>query len=130
MSAYLEEEWQWRGVRLSGRIRRSRWASRPEGGASQETWTWVSSLPPAVGTAERIAQELRGHWAVENGIFRVRDVAYDEDRLHGRKIGHSLAILRNVAITLIRREGYPYIPDGWRDIALHKDHGFHLLTKS
>jgi hypothetical protein len=66
---------------------------------------------------------------VENGIFRVRDVTYDEDRLHGRKIGHSLAILRNVAITLIRREGYPYIPDGWRDIAVQEDHGFHLLTK-
>ncbi len=129
MTAYLGEEWHWRGVQLSGRIRRSRWVGGPEGEDSQETWTWVSSLSPAVGTPERIAQELRGHWAVENAIFRVRDVTYDEDRLHGRKIGHSLAILRNVAITLIRREGYPYIPDGWRDIAAQKDHGLHLFTK-
>jgi hypothetical protein len=130
MTAYLAEEWQWRGMQLSGRIRRSRWTGSPEGEHSQETWTWVSSLSPAVGTPERIAQELRGHWAVENGIFRVRDVTYDEDRLHGRKIGHSLAMLRNAAITLIRREGYPYIPDGWRDIAVQNDHGFHLLTKN
>lgn len=130
MTAYLGQEWHWRGVQLSGRIRRSRWLAGQEGEDSQETWTWVSSLSPAVATPERIAQELRGHWAVENAIFRVRDVAYDEDRLHGRKIGHSLAILRNVAITLIRREGYPYIPDGWRDIATHDDHGFHLFTKS
>ncbi len=130
MTAYLGEEWQWRGVQLSGRIRRSRWASRADGGKSQETWTWVSSLSPTVGTPERIARELRGHWAVENGIFRVRDVTYDEDRLHGRKIGHSLAILRNVGITLIRREGYPYVPDGWRDIAVQEDHGLHLFTKS
>ena len=129
ITTYLAEEWQWPGVQLGGRVRRSRWTGNPEGGDSQKTWTWVSSLSPAVGTPERIAQELRGHWAVENGIFRVRDVTYDEDRLHGRKIGHSLAILRNVAITLIRREGYPYIPDGWRDIAVQKDHGFHLFTK-
>jgi hypothetical protein len=130
MTAYLAEEWQWRGMQLSGRIRRSRWTGSPEGEHSQETWTWVSSLSPSVGTPERIAQELRGHWAVENGIFRVRDVTYDEDRLHGRKIGHSLAMLRNAAITLIRREGYPFIPDGWRDIAVQNDHGFHLLTKN
>jgi predicted transposase YbfD/YdcC len=129
MTAYLEQEWQWLGVQLSGRIRRSRRARRQEAWESQETWTWVSSLSPLGRTPERIAQELRGHWAVENGIFRVRDVTYAEDRLHGRKIGHSLAILRNTAITLIRREGYPYIPDGWRDIAVQKDHGFHLLTK-
>lgn len=129
MTAYLGEEWQWRGMQLSGRIRRSRWVGGQKGEDSQETWTWVSSLCPAVATPERIAQELRGHWAVENAIFRVRDVTYDEDRLHGRKIGHGLTILRNLAITLIRREGYPYIPDGWRDIATQSDHGFHLLTK-
>jgi predicted transposase YbfD/YdcC len=127
MAAYLQDEWQWRGVQLSGRIRRSRRACDQEEWESQETWTWVSSLSPRVGTAERIAQDLRGHWTVENGVFRVRDVSYDEDRLHGRKIGHSLAILRNVAITLIRRARYPYVPDGWRDIAVQKDHGLHLL---
>lgn len=129
MTAYLQDEWQWRGVQLSGRIRRSRTACDQSAWESQETWTWVSSLSPTGETPERLAQDLRGHWAVENGVFRVRDVSYDEDRLHGRKIGHSLSILRNMAITLIRREGYPYIPDGWRDIAVHHDHGLHLLTK-
>lgn len=129
MTVYLQDEWHWRGLQLSGRIRRSRRASSESAWESQETWTWVSSLSPTVGTPEQVAQDLRAHWAVENGVFRVRDVSYDEDRLHGRKIGHSLSILRNVAITLIRREGYPYIPDGWRDIAVQSDHGLHLLTK-
>ena len=47
--------------------------------------------------------------------------------LHGRKIGHSLSIIRNLAI--ICREGYPYIPDGWRDIARQQNQGLHLLNK-
>jgi hypothetical protein len=30
------------------------------------------------------------------------DVSYDEDRLHGRKIGPALSLLRNLAINLLR----------------------------
>jgi predicted transposase YbfD/YdcC len=129
MTAYMAQEWRWPGIQLSGRIRRSRKGRTKTDWESQETWTWVSSLSPELGTPERVAQDLRGHWAIENGVFRVRDVSYDEDRLHGRKIGHSLSIIRDIAITIIRRERYPYIPDGWRDIATHKDHGLRLLTK-
>ena len=129
MTAYLDQELDWPGVHLSGRIRRSR---RPLGlteWESQETHTWISSLSSEQVTATQLAQRLRGHWAVENGVFRVRDVSYDEDRLHGRKIGYCLSILRNVAINTIRREGYPYIPDGWRDIAAKPGRGLYLLRK-
>jgi hypothetical protein len=83
--------------------------------------------PCASAHLKDIAQALRGHWAVENGIFRVRDVSYDEDRLHGRKIGRSLSSFRNVAINIIRHERYPFIPDGWRDIASRLGHGIYLL---
>ena len=77
--------------------------------------------------AASIAQLLRGHWAIENGLFRVRDVTYDEDRLHGRQIAYGLSMLRNVVINVIRGAGYRYIPDGCRDIACKPDHGLHLL---
>ena len=129
MTDYLQDEWEWPGMQLSGRIRRFRKRRYASTWESQKTWTWVSSLSPKVGSAKRVAHDLRAHWAIENGTFRVRDVTFDEDRLHGRKIGHALSILRNIAITIIRREDYPYIPDGCRDIAAHRDHGFSLLTK-
>ena len=70
-----------------------------------------------------------GYWAVENGLFRVHDVSYNEDRLHGRKLGSCLSSLRNIAISSIHRQGYSYIPDGWRDIASQRDHGLHLLQR-
>jgi predicted transposase YbfD/YdcC len=127
LNAYLQQEYGWSGVQLSGRIRRSRKHSGAEAWENQQTHTWVSSLSPTQGTARKVAQLLRGHWTIENGVFRVRDVSYAEDRLHGRKIASCLSTLRNVAINLIRYARYPYIPDGWRDIACKPDHGLHLL---
>jgi hypothetical protein len=76
-----------------------------------------------------INEFLRGYWAVENGLFRVRDVSYDEDRLHGRYVGPCLSSVRKVAISIIRRQAYRYIPDGWRDIASQEDRGVHLLRR-
>jgi predicted transposase YbfD/YdcC len=127
LQRYLEQELGWSGVQLSGRIRRSRKHTGKEDWEEQKTHTWVSSLSPAQGTARRMAQLLRSHWTIENGVFRVRDVSYDEDRLHGRQIASALSTLRNVAINIIRYAGYPYIPDGWRDIACMPDHGLYLL---
>ena len=127
MTDYLQEELTWSGAQLSGRIRRSRRHKDATEWESRETHTWVSSLPIEQVTARRIAKALRGHWTVENGVFRVRDVTYNEDRLHGRAIGFCLSAIRNMAINIIRREGYPYIPDGCRDIAAKPDHGLRLI---
>jgi len=81
MTDYLHQELDWPGAQLSGRIRRSRRYKDQTEWESQQTHTWVSSKPIEQVTAQGIAKVLRGHWAVENGVFRVRDVTYDEDRL-------------------------------------------------
>jgi len=127
MTAHLAEEFDWPGLRLCGRIRWSRRAIGATRWEDQETHTWISSLSPEGVTAKEIARPLRGHWTVENSIFRVRDVSYDEDRLHGRKVARSLCSLRKAAINITRQAGYPFIPDGWPDIASRPDHGLQLL---
>jgi len=33
------------------------------------------------------SQWARGHWEIENSMFWVLDVTYQEDRSHARKIG-------------------------------------------
>ena len=127
MTSYLEKEFDWSGLRLCGRIRRSR---KPIGATEwedQKTHTWLSSLSAERVTARDIAQALRDHWTIENGIFQVRDVSYGEDHLHGRKIARGLSSFRNVAINTIRRAGYAFVPDGWRDIASHPGLGLDLL---
>lgn len=127
MTPYLAEGLDWPGLRLCGRIRRSRRPLGAQAWEEQETHLWVSSLSPEQVTAREVAKLLRGHWGVENGVFRVRDVSYDEDRLHGRRVGRTLSTVRNAAINLIRHQGYPYVPDGWRDIASRPGFGLFLL---
>ena len=129
MGPYLEQELDWPGVRLSGHVRRSRRSSGATQWESQETYLWVSSLSSERVSPRTINQLLGGYWAVENGLFHVRDVSYDEDRLHGRCIGPCLSSIRNTAISIIRRQLYRYVPDAWRDIATHRDHGLHLLRR-
>ena len=60
-------------------------------------------------------------------MHRVRDVSYDEDRLHGRASGLGLTLIRNIAITLLRQQGHRYIPDGWRQLQAQPNRGLHLL---
>ena len=114
LGAYLQAEYDWPGVTACGWIRRTRYLST---GKTVEEHLWLTSAPGEQVTAEQVQAWLRGHWAIENGVFRVRDVSYDEARLHGRKIGAALSALRNGAMNLIRRKGYRYVPDAWRELS-------------
>jgi predicted transposase YbfD/YdcC len=64
---------------------------------------YISSSEAAV---ERLAQAIRGHWGVENGLHWVLDVVFGEDKSRARA-GHAaenLAWLRRVALSLIRQD--------------------------
>ena len=128
LGPYLERELRWPGVRQVGWIRRSRRSIHAVGWQQDKLSTWVSSLEGARAGPKEIAEGLRGHWAIENGVHLVRDVTMDEDRLHGRLIGLVLAAVRNTAINLIRGLGYDYIPDGRRELSARPQHGLTLLT--
>ena len=72
----------------------------------------ITSLPAEVSDAAQLAALKHGHWQVENGLHHVKDVTLGEDasQMH---VGHAadvLAMVRNTAISLLRRAGY-------RDIA-------------
>jgi hypothetical protein len=127
MTSYLEKEFDWSGLRLCGLIRRSRKPIGATEWTERETHTWLSSLSAERVTPNDIAKALRGHWVIENGIFQVRDVSYGEDHFHGRKIARGLSSFRDVAINIIRHAGYPFVPDGWRDIASHPGMGIDML---
>jgi predicted transposase YbfD/YdcC len=73
---------------------------------------------------------VRGHWAIENKLFRVRDVTLGEDACQIRKgaAPEVMAALRNVVIGLFRRSGATNIAaaireNGWQH------HGLTLLNQ-
>lgn len=127
MQRYLLESFGWPGVQWCGWIARRR-KVLASGEVAEKVHVWIGGAYFAWAlTAEQAAGYLRQHWGIENGVFYVRDVSMDEDRLSGRKIGHSLSGIRNGALNLLRRLGASYIPDARRHLAARPDMGLALL---
>lgn len=90
-------------ARLAARITRTR-TDRSTQKTSTETIYAITSLGWGQVSAARLAQIVRGHWSIENGVHYVRDTTWDEDRSQVRtgQAPRVMATLRNVAIGVIR----------------------------
>jgi len=67
----------------------------------------ITSLTHAQASPARLADYIRGHWRIENGLHYVRDVTFAEDSSQVR-IGaspHVMACLRNLVIGALSRAG-------------------------
>src|SRR5215207_9486290 len=62
-------------------------------------------LTSYAGTAAELGRWIRGHWGIENGLHWVLDVVFREDRSRIREenAGANLAMIRRVAVSLLRR---------------------------
>jgi len=70
---------------------------------SQESRFFISSLP---SDAKHLLQVKRSHWAIENELHWVLDIAFREDDSRVR-VGHgaeNLATLRHMAVNLLKQE--------------------------
>ncbi len=100
--AWLLERQDWPGLKGLGMVRRMRTVKSGE--TSVEVHYYLSGMTQ--GKAERFAQGIRNHWAVENKLHWILDVAFDEDRCRAR-MGHAaenFAIIRQAALNLIKQE--------------------------
>lgn len=73
------------------------------GKVSMEQRYYLTSLPC---DAARFAQAVREHWGVENSLHWVLDVSFREDECRIRKDhgAQNMAVLRHMALNLLRRE--------------------------
>jgi len=71
---------------------------------TEETRYFISSL--SADNPQKLAHAVRAHWAIENNLHWVLDLAFDEDSNRTRT-GHSaanLAVIRHIALNLIKAE--------------------------
>jgi predicted transposase YbfD/YdcC len=76
---------------------------REVGGENASTTHYY--LTSYAGPAADIAGWVRGHWGIENGLHWVLDVVFREDdsRVRAGHAGANLAVLRRVAVALLKR---------------------------
>ncbi len=89
----------WPGVAAVVQVNRERQVG---GENTSTTHYYITSY---AGPAAEIAGWVRGHWGIENGLHWVLDVVFREDdsRVRAGHAGANLAVLRRVAVALLKR---------------------------
>lgn len=90
----------------------------------------ICSAPFELAKPQQIAEWLRLHWGIENGLHYVRDVTFAEDLSATRTgtVPQVMATLRNTAVNLHRIDGATNIADACRITGFDPARGIHLLT--
>ena len=96
---------------------------------SMETSYYLTDLRPELARPAGLARYIRGHWGIENRSHYVRDRVFDEDRSQVRVGGapQVLATLRNLAISILRLNGFKNIAVGLRWVAWDHSRGLALM---
>lgn len=116
-STALNNYLDWPGLRQVLKVERE---VEKKGQKESQVRYAITSLGPETG-ARRLLNLVRGHWAIENKLFRVRDVTLGEDASQVRKgsAPEVMAALRNTVLALYRRSGATNIAaaireNGWQ----------------
>jgi predicted transposase YbfD/YdcC len=104
---------------------------RRDGKVTTEIRYGVTSLPVSQANAERLLQEVRAHWQIENGLHYRRDDTLREDqcRLTGQG-AHAMAVINNLVLGLLRQRGITDVPTARRTYAARLNEAVALVLQA
>ena len=85
----------------------------------------MASCLPEETSPEDLLHFVQGHWGIENK----RDVTFDEDRSQIRTGNgpQTMAILRNLAVSLLRLNGHKNLAQATRYYNAHRDQALDII---
>jgi len=97
---WLQDQHQWPGLKAIAKLTRTR------EGADKTTTETAYYLFSQAFPAERANEIVRAHWGVENRLHWCLDVVMNEDSARNRMDNgpHNLAVLRHMALNIMRKE--------------------------
>jgi predicted transposase YbfD/YdcC len=111
-------------------LRRTYWCQqRRTGVVLQKSHFGITSLSRKQVTLAQLEQLWRGHWTIENCLHYVRDVSLGEDacQVHSGSMPQALASFRNAIVTLVRHEGWSFVPNATRHFEHHLQQALRLI---
>ncbi len=96
--------------------------------STETAWAVTSATPRRAGPARLLAAS-RDHWGIENGLHWVRDATMGEDasKVRSASAPRALAIMRNLAISVLRLAGATNIAQALRKTSRSPVLAFNLL---
>ena len=97
----------WPGLRRVVAVEAIRSVANPAPGAPQGVSCQIRYyLTSSAAPEERVAAAVRAHWAIENRLHWVLDTGFGEDhsRVRDRNAAANLAVLRRIALNLVRAD--------------------------
>jgi predicted transposase YbfD/YdcC len=92
----------------------------------------ITSVAPDQADPSQLLALKRGHWAIENRLHRAKDVNLGEDAslIHAGAGPHVMALLRDAALSLLRRAGIRHIAARLRYHSQHPEAAVTLVLGS
>jgi predicted transposase YbfD/YdcC len=96
----LDENGDWEKLRSIGMVESERVIGEK---TTKQTKYYILSIE---GNVEIFSHAVRAHWGIENQVHWILDVAFREDlsRLRAGNSAHNFALLRHIALNLLRKE--------------------------